>query len=195
MPEAAQDQLDHWEPCYLGLVGSRPVTPEQARTLDDGRTVQAAFELDGLLDQNRLRAACQRLLDRNEVLRSCFPDPDMRLVVAGVAVPWRTTYLTTSDERVRRAELDKVLAGERARGFDTARPPLLRAHLLRFRPRRHTLVLSAHRAVADGESVPTLFAEVFQLYGGEAEVRAVEVHELTTSAPGRCTPRPTAAPG
>ncbi|WP_370941889.1 condensation domain-containing protein [Amycolatopsis sp. cg5] len=184
MPDSAYGELlvdqahaDQLQAGYLGLAGLSPVTPAQARMLEDGRTVQAAFELDGPLDQNRLRVACQRLLDRHEILRSCFPEPRLRVVVAGVAVPWRTTYLTTSDRRVQRAELDGVLAGERTRGFDPDRPPLLRAHLLRFSPRRHTLVLSAHRAVADGESLPSVFAEVFLLYPDDVEISAIEVQE------------------
>lgn len=165
-----------WLSALHELSGIWPGTPARAETPGDDRVVQVAIDLDGPVDQNRLRSACQQLLDGHEDLRSTFARPGVRVVVASAAMPWRTTYLAAYDELARQAEVARTLADERTRGFDPTRPPLLRAHLLRFRPQRHTLVLSAHHAVTDAESLPALSDEVFRLYAGDAVVRGIEVH-------------------
>ena len=65
------------------------------------------------------------------------------------------------------------LAADRARGFDLARPPLLRAALLRTGEDRHRFVWSFHHLLIDGWCLSLLFREVFALYqaavaGGDA---------------------------
>ncbi|MBP2478994.1 amino acid adenylation domain-containing protein/non-ribosomal peptide synthase protein (TIGR01720 family) [Crossiella equi] len=153
---------------YPLLSDIQPVTPLQhemlthtrrASTGADVYTVQVLFDLDGPLEATRLRAACQSLLDRHPALRSCFPDEATQLVVSRAALPWRESEAST---------VDNIVAQDRAERFDLATPPLLRAHLVRHAPARHTLLLSIHHAVVDGWSLSILFSELFRLYRGEA---------------------------
>jgi len=66
------------------------------------------------------------------------------------------------------AEADRRLADylreDRDRGFDPARPPLLRLALIRSGPAGHRLVLSNHHALMDGWCVPILLGEVLACY-------------------------------
>src|SRR6185295_4264503 len=61
----------------------------------------------------------------------------------------------------------RLAAAEVARPFDLARPPLLRACLLRRGAGEHLLVLTLHHIAADGWSLGTLVRELAAFYQGE----------------------------
>ncbi|WP_431896076.1 amino acid adenylation domain-containing protein [Nonomuraea sp. bgisy101] len=134
-----------------------PVTPLQQGLFfhslsdPDVYTVQQVIELAGDVDPARLRGAVQRLVDRHAPLRAGFLHrADGRVaqhVVRHAVVPW---------EEVSSADVEEVAERERARPFDLAAPPLLRAALVNGR----TLVLTLHHLVADGWSVPIMLREL-----------------------------------
>ncbi|NED81891.1 amino acid adenylation domain-containing protein, partial [Streptomyces sp. SID11233] len=125
--------------------------------------VQELLELDGLVDPDRLRGALQLLLDRHPLLRASFrqlPGGEVVQRLAGhVTLPWQ-------EADTAQTTLDDVLRADRARPFDLARPPLLRATLVRD-GRRHRLLLTLHHIVADGWSVSVLLRELTAAYRGE----------------------------
>ncbi|MEU8626066.1 amino acid adenylation domain-containing protein [Streptomyces sp. NPDC048669] len=125
--------------------------------------VQELLELDGSVDPDRLRGALQLLLDRHPLLRASFrqlPGGEVVQRLAGqVTLPWRETDTAGTS-------LDDVLRADRAERFDLARPPLLRATLVRD-GHRHRLLLTLHHIVADGWSVSVLLRELTAAYRGE----------------------------
>ncbi|TGN75548.1 amino acid adenylation domain-containing protein [Streptomyces bauhiniae] len=140
----------------------------------DAYVVQQVIELSGPVDGTLLRAAAERLLDRHAPLRACFRQtPDGRpvqIIASGLALPWHETDLTAEpDPATRQARADAVAAGERARRFDLARPPLMRCALIRLTDERSRLVLTFHHIVADGWSLPVLHRELLALYGERPE--------------------------
>ncbi|WP_051897900.1 non-ribosomal peptide synthetase [Sciscionella sediminilitoris] len=142
----------------------------------DVYTVQVCFELSGELDEDRLRAAAQRLLDRHDALRSGFATEGMRepvrFIVSGRELPWTSIDVSTMDD----AAIGELLARWRTERFDLARPPLLRFDLLRLGAHRYRLVFTHHHTLLDGWSLPVLGAELFALYGG-AEPAETAGHE------------------
>ncbi|WUX23604.1 amino acid adenylation domain-containing protein [Streptomyces sp. NBC_01438] len=125
--------------------------------------VQELLELDGLVDPDRLRGALQLLLDRHPLLRASF-----RQLPGGEVVQRLAGHVTLPWQRADTAEttLDDVLRADRAQPFDLARPPLLRATLVRD-GHRHRLLLTLHHIVADGWSVSVLLRELTAAYRGE----------------------------
>ncbi|MHC6625471.1 amino acid adenylation domain-containing protein [Streptomyces globosus] len=126
--------------------------------------VQELLDLgDGPVDPGRLRGALQLLLDRHPLLRASYRQLPGGGVVQRLAdratLPWREA--DTAD-----TPLDDLLAADRAERFDPARPPLLRAALIRD-GRRHRLLLTLHHIVADGWSVTVLLRELTAAYRGE----------------------------
>ncbi|HEV7648872.1 MAG TPA: amino acid adenylation domain-containing protein [Actinophytocola sp.] len=125
---------------------------------DDVYVVQQTVELRGVVDTSLLHRAAQAVLDRHAPLRASFrqlPDGRLLQVVAdGVAVPWREA---TGDPAA-------VAADERAAGFDLARPPMLRAALVRDGD-RSWVVLTLHHIATDGWSAPLLVRELLACYG------------------------------
>ncbi|OLL72720.1 Siderophore biosynthesis non-ribosomal peptide synthetase [Pseudonocardia sp. Ae168_Ps1] len=158
-----------------GITAVGPVSPLQEgfffhAALDPADTsyvVQEVLDLGGPgLDPAALRDAVQDLLDRHPQLRAGFAQrADGRVVqaVAGRAtLPWTEHDLV--DERGAGAAATAVLDAERARPFDLARPPLLRAALLHTGPGRARLALTFQHAVLDGWSVALLVGELREAY-------------------------------
>ncbi len=141
--------------------------------------VQARFRIDGPLDPASLRAAVDALLVRHPNLRACFRqlggDQPVQLIPRRAPVPWTVVDLPDDTDG---AEFERLLAADRSRRFDLARPPLLRAILVRFAQSSAELVLSMHHILIDGWSMPILAAELTALYTGRGG-------ELAPAAPYR----------
>lgn len=74
---------------------------------------------------------------------------------------------------VQSAELDAVLASERAAGFDLMHEPPFRVRLIQRAEKKFELVLSDHHILLDAWSLAAIIGEFFQLYLGL--VQAIEV--------------------
>ncbi|MEU7576503.1 amino acid adenylation domain-containing protein [Streptomyces sp. NPDC041068] len=124
--------------------------------------VQELLDLSGPVDRDRLRRALQSLLDRHPLLRASFRQLPGGEVVQRLAdpvtLPWREADTSVTG-------LDELLRADRAEQFDLARPPLLRATLIKD-GQRHRLLLTLHHIVADGWSVSVLLRELTAAYDG-----------------------------
>ncbi|MGP3963226.1 non-ribosomal peptide synthetase/MFS transporter [Nonomuraea sp. 3N208] len=121
-------------------------------------TVPFAVRLTGELDENALAGALTELTRRHESLRTSLvttPDGRPEVVIAEEPV---VEFRVTGDP----GEID----GELARPFDLARPPLLRALLVRSAPGEHVLLLTMHHSITDGWSCDILFQELLALHAG-----------------------------
>ncbi|MFC3517325.1 condensation domain-containing protein, partial [Amycolatopsis halotolerans] len=132
---------------------------------------QIVLGLDGRLDAARLRAAGQALLDRHDTLRAGFVHETVRepvqVIAAEATLPWAEHDLRELDADAREAAIRQVLAEDRARRFDLAKPPLLRLTLIRCSGDHHVVVLTNHHLLYDGWSLAILLRELFRLYAGE----------------------------
>ncbi|GGY37539.1 amino acid adenylation domain-containing protein [Streptomyces djakartensis] len=131
-------------------------------------TLQMAFDLEGALDAEALRAAARALLRRHASLRAGFWHEDLdepvQIIPREVALPWEDADLSAVDPAEREAEAERIAVADRVRRFDPARPPLLRFTLIRLGQARYRFLLTAHHLVLDGWSVQLLLDELFQLY-------------------------------
>ncbi|WP_410657917.1 non-ribosomal peptide synthase/polyketide synthase [Amycolatopsis sp. lyj-112] len=122
-------------------------------------TVQEVLDLEGPVDAAALRRSVQALLDRYSSLRSGFRQLDggrvVQLVTRHAELPW---HEVSADEATEAFEAD------RARRFDFARPPLLRATFVRLGNDRAKLALTFHHIIADGWSVVVLLRELLANY-------------------------------
>ncbi|MDH6108606.1 amino acid adenylation domain-containing protein/non-ribosomal peptide synthase protein (TIGR01720 family) [Kitasatospora sp. MAP12-44] len=152
-----------------------PLTPMQSGMLfhalfdegtDDVYTVQFVLRLEGDLDVELLRRAAKSLLERHPNLRAGFRQrkngESVQVVATGVELPFEVVDLTGHAEPS--AESQRLLAEDRATRFDTRRPPLLRALLIKLGPTTHRLVLTNHHILLDGWSMPLVAQELFAHY-------------------------------
>ncbi|MFD7287024.1 amino acid adenylation domain-containing protein [Streptomyces sp. NPDC059863] len=124
--------------------------------------VQELLDLEGTVDPDRLRQSLHLLLDRHPLLRASFRQLPGGEVVQRISddapLPWREADTAGTP-------LEELLRQDRAERFDLARPPLIRATLIRDGQRRR-LLLTLHHIIADGWSVSVLLRELTAVHGG-----------------------------
>ncbi|BCA29115.1 non-ribosomal peptide synthase/polyketide synthase [Metapseudomonas otitidis] len=132
-----------------------------------GRTYVNQMRLDIRgLDVARFASAWQQAVDRHELLRAGF------IWDAGLDAPRQVIHRQAAleivvEEGIDTADLDARAAHELDRGFDLARPPLLRLCLLRTGDDSHHLIYTSHHILMDGWSNSRLLGEVLQAYAGQ----------------------------
>ncbi len=136
---------------------------------------QMACRLEGALDEESFAHAWQEVVARHAVLRTGFSwqaaDEPLQVVRRRVAAPVERLDWSGAPAAEQPARLDGLLAEDRRRGFDPARPPLARLALARIGEGSCWLVWTCHHLVIDGWSVPVLVREVLALCGAFAEGR------------------------
>ena len=127
-----------------------------------------------------LDKAWQRVVERHEVLRTCFRwDNDLPLqeVHEGVKIrianeDWRHKR---QDEQTR--SLSDYLESDRRRSFSLHEAPLMRLALFRLGEAEYQLVWTFHHALMDGRSHHLVLREVFTLYEAYCTGQKVELKE------------------
>lgn len=143
----------------------------------DAYAVQQSFSLEGELDAVALRAAAESLLTRHSNLRVAFRHHGVKqpvqIVPKAVTVSWTDVDLSGLSGQNQAAEIERVMADDRAKRFDLARPPLIRFMLIRLAADRYWFVLTNHHILLDGWSKPLLVRELFQLYLQRGDTRGL----------------------
>ncbi|GLU50152.1 non-ribosomal peptide synthetase [Nocardiopsis ansamitocini] len=142
--------------------------------------VCGALRLCGALDTDALQAAVHQLVVRHEVLRTGFTD--------GAGAPHQVVYSSEQSRvDIHQSDIDSDRVRDRVAelartGFDLARPPLVRAELLRLRDSERpewVLVLCVHHIVVDGWSLGLLIDELSETYAALHADRPPRLPELT----------------
>ncbi|MFM0502670.1 amino acid adenylation domain-containing protein [Paraburkholderia caffeinilytica] len=122
-----------------------------------------AVQLDGVLDEQALRAALDGVVARHEMLHARFDERDGEpwlVVDDNLRAGWETASFASADE----AALTDWLRDGANRPFDLARGPLLRARLARTGDAAHVFSLALHHIAADGWSLNVLIDELIAAY-------------------------------
>jgi len=126
--------------------------------------------LEGPLDPERFRSAWRQVVRRHGMLRceAHWSDLDSPvLVVYDDAEPeWHTGDWTDLDPEAQQTSFEIWLDGDRKRGFQPDRAPLLRFALFRLGENRHRFVWSFHHLLMDGWCGSLLVAEMLRIYTG-----------------------------
>jgi amino acid adenylation domain-containing protein/non-ribosomal peptide synthase protein (TIGR01720 family) len=182
VPLAALDQaaLDALFGTARGIEDVYPLTPVQEGILfhcllapeSPVYVEQMSGFLTGELDEARLERAWREVVARHPVLRTAFAwqRPEHPLQVVYREVPMELSRHDWRDvpPADHAALLDDLTRADRRRGFDLARPPLLRLTLVRTGESRYFFLWSQHHLLLDGWSSATVFGEVLAGYAALA---------------------------
>ncbi|WP_313053322.1 non-ribosomal peptide synthetase [Pseudomonas lopnurensis] len=130
---------------------------------------QLRVDIEGL-DAERFREVWQTSLDSHDVLRSGFVwdgDLEQALQVVHKQVELPFSLYDWRGQPQLQGSLDALAEGERRRGFDLTRAPLLRLVLVRTAEDRYHLIYTNHHILMDGWSNSRLLGEVLQRYAGQ----------------------------
>lgn len=154
----------------------------------DIHVLQLVADLDGPLDEDRMRAALGGLLENHAGLRACFRTrrngEPVQVVPHDVDVPWETVDLSALAGDEQSAELERITGADRARPFRLDRPPLLRCTLVRLGGQRFRLLLTVHHIVLDGWSMPIMLDELFTRYATGRRAPPSPHRTTATTSPG-----------
>lgn len=155
-----------------------PLSPQQQgmfleSELSPGRSLhmeQSVWRIEGDLDPRKFREAWQGMVDRHEVLRSCFAWGEGREPVQFVLEPFRVEMeeISANDPGDLESAVQNRLEESAERGFPLNRPPLMDFALLRESARRHYFVWNHHHILLDGRSVRLLAEELLERCRGNA---------------------------
>ncbi len=120
----------------------------------------AALRLTGELDEARLQAAFDGLLERHEALRTVFHIDGEQTEQRVLPVQ----ALAIQGLEVSEAQLQNAVDAEVAKPFDLLNGPLFRATLLRLSATEQVLLVCMHHIVSDGWSMDVMVREFVQLY-------------------------------
>ena len=127
----------------------------------------AAFEIERLVDPERLERAFRKLVARHEILRTCF-DRGVRRQRVLRATPSHLPVISGDAEAVH--ILDTFV-----QPFDPTEPPLMRAALVNAPSHPRLLLLDAHHSITDAVSLNVMMRELWSLYNGD-EIGPVQLH-------------------
>ncbi|WP_218053903.1 non-ribosomal peptide synthetase [Streptomyces rhizosphaericus] len=161
-----------------------PLTPTQAGMLfhglmdpaSDAYVNQVQLTLTGASDPRALATAWRQTVDANPILRTHLvwadtPEP-LQVVTHRAALRIVHHDWTRRPEEWREAELDRMLAEDRAEGIDLATAPLMRLALIRLSADEVRIVWTFHHALLDGWSAAQVFDEVCERYAALTSERA-----------------------
>nr|AQM37583.1 nonribosomal peptide synthetase [Myxococcus virescens] len=147
--------------------------------------IPLVLRLRGSLHHEALRQSLDAIVQRHEVLRTCFPADGAQAYQAISADA--LAELPPSEDLVHPAGISEsellkrvqVQVGlEVSRPFDLERGPLLRMRLFRISDADHVLVLTMHHVVSDGWSVGILASELAAGYNALRSQRELALPPL-----------------
>ncbi|MFO0762765.1 MAG: amino acid adenylation domain-containing protein [Byssovorax sp.] len=171
-----------------------PLTPMQQGILfhalysgDRGAyVVESVTTLRGALDPAALQRALQAVVERHPSLRSAFV---WEKIEQPVQVVWRRVPVPIEQEDLRglsageqERRLRERLEGDRSRGFELGRAPLMRVALVRTGESEHRLVWTAHHLLLDGWSSGIVQKELFALYDAERRGEPLRLEPAASNA-------------
>ncbi|HKV08300.1 MAG TPA: amino acid adenylation domain-containing protein, partial [Thermoanaerobaculia bacterium] len=143
--------------------------------------VPTALDLTGPLDPAVLAACFGEIVRRHEALRTRFEIRESGPVqIPAPAAPFGLPVIDLSGlpPDLRALEEERRIDEEALAPFDLARPPLLRARLVRLGAREHLLLLTVHHIASDAWSMAVAVGELGVLYPAFAAGRPSPLPEL-----------------
>jgi amino acid adenylation domain-containing protein/non-ribosomal peptide synthase protein (TIGR01720 family) len=160
-----------------------PLSPQQQGMLfhslgPNGRGAdleQVRCSLTEALDVPQLVAAWDAVVAWHDILRSSFhwegkPEP-VRIVHPQVKLPVRLIDWSHVAGDEQRDQLEKLMAVDRARGFELSEAPLMRLTIISCGASRYEVLWTFHHIFLDNQSISILLLEVFGRF--EARRRGV----------------------
>jgi amino acid adenylation domain-containing protein len=137
---------------------------------------QTILQSDESWDPDLLQRSLDALVARHPMLRTGFSTDESGMLLQQVHPEAPSDiesldlgYIPKDEESY---ELERFLIADRRRGFDLARPPLIRLTLQRQSDAVNQMILTSHHAIIDARSLILILKELFILY--DSYLRGVE---------------------
>ncbi|MEH2279392.1 MAG: amino acid adenylation domain-containing protein [Nostoc sp.] len=125
------------------------------------------WQISGILNVSALEKAIAAIIQRHEVLRTCFSVVDespIQVIHAHPQVKMQVLDWRQVPKEHQLSKAGQLATAELQQPFDLSNPPLLRVKLLQLAEQSHLLLLVIHHIVCDGWSMDIFRRELFALY-------------------------------
>ncbi len=125
------------------------------------------FQIDGNLDINIFRKALETIMQRHEVLQTCFQEVDeipRQIINPKIKLNLPLLDLQSLSSAEKTQELERLTEQEIYTPFDLTQAPLMRTFLVKLKADSYLLFLSLHHSIFDGWSMKVLLQELSRLY-------------------------------
>jgi len=138
---------------------------------------QLDWNIQGEFDIAAFKRAWQQVFNRHPVLRIAVVwerrDKALQIIFKNVNLPWEEQDWRGFSQRQQNERLEAFLKADRGRGFDLAKPPLIRMTMIRLEDSSYQFIWSFHHLLLDGWSASLVINEAFAIYHGIIEDKAV----------------------
>lgn len=128
--------------------------------------VQTIFELKGIFDEEKWIESWNFLINRYDSLRASFVweglSAPLQHIHPKVKGHWENTKSSNPDDPI--PEVLSIAEKERKKGFNLAKPPLMRFNLIHVDNQKHYFIWNQHPILTDGWCMPLIIQEILQVY-------------------------------
>jgi amino acid adenylation domain-containing protein len=154
-----QAQTEIWTACMFGGKDANRAYNESVSLI-----------LSGILNEEALKDAIKKLINRHEALRSTFsPDGRFMIIFKELSDAFLYKDISKLDDRKQKDTLKDYLSEEAEHVFDLAKGPLLKIGLIKLSNTEHQLVLTAHHMICDGWSIGIMLEELGGFYSAKTQ--------------------------
>jgi len=138
--------------------------------LEPGSTfynIPALFRLSGSLNIKALEKSLNHIIERHEILRTCFPETAgivTQVVKQKGFVKLKIVDLGQQPAEIQKKSIRNLIHKDAVKPFELDKGPLFRCSLIQVNPSRHILILNMHHIISDGWSMGLLFKELTLCY-------------------------------
>ncbi|MDP5218853.1 amino acid adenylation domain-containing protein [Ruegeria sp. 2205SS24-7] len=162
-------ELESPQPTHLPLTATQREMRLMALKQRGGdRAEMLVGEVAGPIDSDRLQIACNRLVERHDVLRAQTIDGDA-LILGSQGPCLSANALSDLDHDLQDGDGTAWIAELAGTRIDPQRDPLLAFDLLDLENGRALVALRAHPLICDGWSMGVMITELAALYSGGAD--------------------------
>lgn len=170
--------------------GSYPLTASQNRLwilsqLEGGSlayNMPATVKLTGDLDSTKFEESFALLIERHEILRTCFKTNAtgevQQYVLPAEEVNFKILHEDFTLAENQEDEVQNYLYHRNKETFDLEKAPLLRASLLKLKNQEQVFFLSLHHIIGDGWSMELLISEVIKTYNALIQGKNIDLPVL-----------------
>jgi amino acid adenylation domain-containing protein len=130
-----------------------------------GWNMGSVLRLQGPLNVAALKDSLNALVQRHEILRTCFQldgETPIRVIAPKLSVPLYVRQLDSSSDVEQ--EIRRIATEDAKQSFDLTQAPLFRVQLLRVHATDHIWIFTRHHIIHDGWSSRLFSRELFSFY-------------------------------
>ncbi len=121
--------------------------------------------LNGPFDRRFLDETLARLVERHEMLRTCFSeDGNQMIVMPSLTVTCGFVDFSHLDEAAHAEQLKQWNLKESRTAFNFTQAPLFRCHLIKLAEEKHVIAFTVHHIMLDGWSIVLVLKELGLIY-------------------------------